>query len=113
MRRLCLLSLFVCAAASIALSRPFLLAQQDEPEVSRKVVSKATPIYPDLARRLNLHGVVKLVVVVAPDGKVTSTEVMGGNPVLSQAAVEAVRKWRYEAAREQTHAVVELRFDSH
>ena len=68
------------------------------------------PTYPELARRTNLRGVVKLVVVVAPDGKVTSTEVVGGNPVLVQAAVDAVRKWRYEVAAQQTHRVVELRF---
>ncbi len=81
--------------------------------VERKVVTQVSPVYPDLARRLNLRGVVKLIVVVAPDGKVASTEVMGGNPVLTQAAVNAVRKWRYEAGPEQTRGVVELRFDSH
>ena len=82
---------------------PFLRAQQDEPDVSRKVVSKVAPVYPDLARKLDLRGVVKSVVLIAPDGKVTSTEVMGGNPVLTQAAVDAVRQWRYEAATQQTH----------
>jgi protein TonB len=99
--------------AAVLLSVPFSWAQQTEPEVARKVVSKVAPSYPDLARRLNLRGVVKLVIVIAPDGSVKSTEVMGGNPVLTQAAVEAVRKWRYEATPEQTHGVVELRFDSH
>ena len=113
MRRWCLLSLCVCITASVVVSSPCSRAQQNEPEVERKVVSKVAPVYPDLARRLNLRGVVKLIVVVAPDGKVKSTEVMGGNPVLSQAAVDAVRKWRYEAALEQTRGVVEIRFDSH
>ena len=88
------------------------VAQQDRPEAARKVLSKVAPSYPELARRTNLHGVVKLVVVVAPDGKVTSTEVVGGNPVLVQAAVEAVRKWKYEPAPQPTHRVVELRFDA-
>jgi TonB family protein len=107
-----LFSLLVCAPAVVVLSGSFSWAQQ-EPEIVRKVVSKVAPTYPDLARRLNLHGVVKLVVVIAPDGSVKSTEVMGGNPVLTQAAIDAVRKWRYQAAPEQTHGVVELRFDSH
>jgi len=87
-------------------------AQQNQPDVERKVISKVTPLYPDLARRLNLRGVVKLLVLIEPDGRVKSTEVMGGNPVLTQAAVDAVRKWRYEAAPEQTRGVVEIRFDS-
>ncbi len=113
MRRWFLLPLLVCATAAVVLSGPFSCAQQDEAAVDRKVVSRVAPVYPDLARKLNLRGVVKLIVVVAPDGKVKSTEVMGGNPVLSQAAVEAVRKWRYEASPQQTHGVVELRFDAH
>lgn len=108
-----LLPLLMCATTAIVLSGLFLRAQQDEPEVDRKVVTRVAPSYPDLARRLKLHGVVKLVVVIAPDGRVKSTEVMGGNPVLTQAAVQAVSQWRYEAAPQQTHGIVELRFDSH
>jgi len=88
-------------------------SQDDPPQANRKLVSKVAPSYPDLARRTNVRGTVKLIVVVAPDGKVTSTEVVGGNPVLVQAAVDAVRKWRYESAPQQTHGVVELRFDTH
>jgi TonB family protein len=113
MRRWFLLPVLVCAGASIVLPRPRSSAQQDEPDVLRKVVNKVAPVYPELARKLSLHGVVKLVVVVAPDGKVVHTEVVGGNPVLTQAAVDAVRRWRYEPASQQTQGVVELRFDSH
>ena len=80
MRLSFLFSLFVCAAASTVLSGPIARAQQDEPDVARKLVSKVAPFYPDLARKLNLRGVVKLVVVIAPDGKVTSTEVMVETP---------------------------------
>jgi TonB family protein len=113
MRRWFLLPLLVCATAVALLSGPFSHAQQDEAAVERKVVSRVAPVYPDLARKLSLHGVVKLIVVIAPDGRVKSTEVVGGNPVLTQAAVDAVRKWRYESAPQQTHGIVELRFDAH
>ncbi len=113
MRRWIVVSLLGFSMSTVILSDPLSVAQQDQPEADRKVLSKVAPVYPDLARRTNVHGVVKLVVVVAPDGKVASTEVVGGNPVLVQAAVEAVRKWRYEAAPQQTHRVVELRFDTH
>ncbi len=105
--------LLVLATASVALSAPFSSAQQDDQEVERKVVTRVAPVYPDLARKLKLRGVVKLILVIAPDGRVKATEVMGGNPVLTQAAVEAVSKWRYEPAPQQTHGMVELRFDSH
>jgi TonB family protein len=112
MHRWIALVILVFSAAGVVLSYPFSFAQQGEPEAVRKVLSKAAPVFPDLARRTNLHGVVKLVVVIAPDGRVTSTEVIGGNPVLGQAAVDAVRKWRYEAAPQPTRGVVELRFDT-
>jgi len=105
--------LSVLAAVSLAFSGTFSFAQQDDEEVQRKVVTRVAPVYPDLARKLKLRGVVKLILVIAPDGRVKSTEVMGGNPVLTQAAVEAVSKWRYEPASQQTHGMVELRFDSH
>jgi TonB family protein len=113
MRRWLPLPILVCTTIAVVLSGPFSGAQQDDTEVERKVVTRVAPSYPDLARRLKLRGVVKLIVVIAPDGKVKSTEVIGGNPVLTQAAIEAVRQWRYEAAPQQTHGVVELRFDSH
>jgi protein TonB len=112
MQRWFVLIVLAFSTAGVVLFEPFAVAQQDQPGAERKVVSKVAPTYPELARKTNVHGVVKLLVVVAPDGKVTSTEVVGGNPVLVQAAVDAVRKWRYEAAAEQTHRVVELRFDA-
>jgi len=113
MRRRLPLFFLAFATATVALSGPFSWAQQAESEVTRKVVSRVAPVYPALARKLNLHGLVKLEVVIAPDGSVKFAEVTGGNPVLAQAAVDAVRKWRYEATPEQTHGLVELTFDSH
>jgi len=94
------------SSAAIALSHRCSFAQQEEPEVERKVA----PIYPDLARKTNIHGAVKLGVVIAPDGRVESTRVIGGNPVLIQAAVNVVRKWRYEAGPQRSTEVVELKF---
>ena len=113
MRRWFRLPLLVCVAATVVLPGSFSCAQEDEAAVERRLVSKVAPPYPDLARKLHLHGVVKLLVVIAPDGKVKSTNVLGGNPVLTQAATDAVLKWRYEAAPQQTHGIVELRFDAH
>lgn len=84
-------------------------AQQDE--VSRKVKSKVSPSYPELARRMSIAGVVKVQVVVAPNGSVKSTKVVGGHPLLVNAAVDAVKKWRFETAAEETTGVVEFKFD--
>lgn len=110
MKRCIAMALLVCSLASIVFSHSSSLAQQDEPE--RKVLNKVTPTYPDLARKTNIHGAVKLGVVIAPDGRVESTKVIGGNPLLIQAAVEAVRKWKYEAGPQRTNEVVELKFNT-
>lgn len=108
-----MIALLVFSAAGAVLPRSFSFAQQTQPEIRRKVVSRVVPAYPDLARRTNLRGAVKLLLVVAPDGAVNSTEVIGGNPVLAQAAVAAAHKWKFEAAPQQTKEVVELKFDTH
>ena len=84
-------------------------AQQDE--ITRKVKSKVFPSYPELARRMSIAGVVKVQVVVAPNGSVKSTKVVGGHPLLVNAAVDAVKKWRFETASEESTGVVEFKFD--
>lgn len=76
----------------------------------RRIKNKVQPIYPDLARHMNLSGVVKVELVIAPDGKVRSTKVLGGHPLLGEAALEAVRRWKYEAAKQESTEVVEIVF---
>ena len=85
-------------------------AQQDD--IGRKVKARVSPAYPDLARRMSISGVVKVQVVVAPNGTVKSTKIVGGHPLLVNAAVDAVKKWRFETAAEDTTGVVEFKFDS-
>jgi TonB family protein len=104
----CLIS--VLLAVIFGLSAP---AQDAGKEAERKAVSKVTPAYPELARKLNIHGVVKVGIVIAPTGKVTSAKVIGGNPVLVDAALTAVRKWMYEPAVDETNELVELKFEPH
>ncbi|MGC2194187.1 MAG: TonB family protein [Terriglobales bacterium] len=84
-------------------------AQQEE--ITRKVKTKVSPAYPELARRMSISGVVKVQVVVAPNGSVKSTKVVGGHPLLVNAAVDAVKKWHFETASEETTGVVEFKFD--
>ena len=80
-------------------------------ELSRKIKTKVSPVYPELARRMSISGVVKIQVVVAPNGSVKNTKIVGGHPVLANAAVDAVKKWRFEPASEETTGVVEFKFD--
>jgi len=79
--------------------------------LERKVKSRVSPIYPEIARKMNLAGVVKLEVTVTPSGTVKDTKVIGGNPILVNAAADAVKKWRFEPANDESVGVVEFRFD--
>jgi membrane protein involved in colicin uptake len=53
---------------------------------------------------------VKLEVGVKADGFVKSTRAIGGNPVLVQAAADAVSKWKFEVAQSETVEIVQLTF---
>lgn len=80
-------------------------------EVNRKAKLKVAPVYPELARRMNITGVVKVQVTVAPNGSIKNAKLVGGHPVLASAALDAVKKWRFETGPEDSTGIVEFRFD--
>ena len=85
-------------------------AQADQLQAStRKIKLSVPPQYPDLARRMNIQGVARVLLTVAPDGKVSDVKELGGNPVLVSSLVQAVKKWRYEAADKES--TIEVRFE--
>jgi TonB family protein len=105
-------ALFVLSAILIAILTfaPSHALAQETSESGRKLVSRVVPQYPNIARSMRIRGTVRADVLVAPNGKVTSIEVKGGHPLLAQAAQEALRQWKWEAASHETHETVELRF---
>lgn len=82
-----------------------------EQEIARKVKSKVAPVYPELARRMSISGIVKVQITVDKNGAVKNIKLVGGHPILSGAALDAVKKWRYEPAADETTGIVEFRFD--
>jgi TonB family protein len=60
---------------------------------------------------MHIRGIVKVEAVVRPNGTVKSTRVLGGNPVLVDAALDAVGKWKFEPAQGETTEVVQLAFE--
>jgi TonB family protein len=78
----------------------------------RKITVRAAPNYPDLARKMHVHGTVRVEAVVRSNGSVKSTRILGGNPVLVDAALEAVGKWRFEAAQSESAEVVQIVFET-
>jgi TonB family protein len=84
---------------------------QDSAQAARKIIVKTSPIYPTLAHSMNIHGVVKLAAIVAPNGVVKSVEVKGGHPLLTQSAVTAVGHWKFEPESHETTELIEIKFD--
>jgi TonB family protein len=75
----------------------------------RRVKVRVAPIYPEIARKMNVNGTVKIEVVIGSNGAIKSIRPLGGHPLFIQAASEALKKWRYEPGTETT-TVIEFRF---
>jgi TonB family protein len=84
--------------------------RSQEVAASRRVLSRVVPQYPELARSARIEGAVKVIVAVAPNGRPTSTKVVGGHPVLAKAAVDAIEKWKWFGSPDETTELVEIHF---
>lgn len=104
-------TVLLLAAVSVALVATLATAQTTSEQVQRKVASRVTPVYPELAKKMHIHGTVKVEAVVRANGSVKTTRVLGGNPVLVDAALDAVGKWKFETGQSETTEVVQLTFD--
>lgn len=105
-RRALILVVVVVALTFMAAS-----AQTGLPVSDRKVATRVTAVYPELAKKMHIHGAVRVEAIVRPNGTVKSTRVLGGNPVLVEAAQDAVGKWKFEPAQSETTEVVQLAFE--
>lgn len=93
---------------------PFLIApasaQTSQPQSNaRKVKVSVPPEYPELARKMNIQGLARVLATVTPDGAVAGVKELGGNPILVDALVQAVRKWKYEATDHESQ--IEVRYE--
>ncbi len=60
------------------------------------LVNRVQPVYPPLARQTRINGTVKLHAIIGKDGTVQQLQVVSGHPLLVQAALDAVKQWRYQ-----------------
>jgi len=98
------------AVATFSFGITVLAQNEATSEAARKVKAKVSPTYPELARRMNISGRVKLQVVISPDGRVKSANGLGGHPILIQACQDAVMKWEFLPATAETTQVIEFDF---
>jgi len=90
-----------------------LVAQNEEGAAERKVVSRVEPKYPPTLERLYIGGVVRLQVEISANGNVENAQLIGGNPILGQAAIAAVKQWKYAPGSHKTKQTERLEFDPH
>jgi|SRR5579863_7943059 TonB family protein len=92
---------------------PLTSRAQDDDASERKPITRVEPDYPETLKRLYIGGVVRVEVLVAQSGVVESTRLVGGSPILGQAAMKAVKQWRYSPAKSKETLTVKLDFDPH
>jgi len=59
------------------------------------VIHKVDPVYPQIAKTARVQGTVILAAVIGKDGTIQNLHVVSGHPLLTNAAMEAVKQWRY------------------
>lgn len=71
------------------------VVHRSEGVMEGQLIHQVEPKYPQIARDMHLSGAVHLRAIIGTDGTIRDLEVLSGNPILTRAAVDAVRQWRY------------------
>ncbi len=77
----------------------------------RKLISFVDPEYPETLKNLRIGGLVRLRVTVSASGRVENVQLLGGNPILAESAITAVKSWVYAAARSPSTTEVSVPFN--
>jgi periplasmic protein TonB len=59
------------------------------------LVKKVAPVYPEQALQMKIQGAVEIMATISKDGNITNMKVLNGDAILAQAAMEAVKQWKY------------------
>jgi TonB family protein len=100
---LCMIALFSAGTA----------AHGEENTGERKIIARVEPEYPETLQRLYIGGVVRLRLTIAANGNVENVTLLGGNPILGQSAMAAVKTWKYAPASSRTTTEIKVPFDPH
>jgi protein TonB len=60
------------------------------------LVSHTPPVYPEVARAARIQGTVIVEAVISKEGTVSDLRVISGHPLLTQAALDAIKTWKYK-----------------
>jgi TonB family protein len=106
-----LLLALVMAGVCLSAAKP--VGSQAKNDLERKVVTRVEPEYPETLKRLYIGGVVRLQVIVSAAGNVENVQLIGGNPILGQSALKAIKQWKFAPNTGKTTFVIPLTFDPH
>jgi len=98
------------AGALLAIAMSLTAANVPAQETNRRVISNPTPVYPELARKVHVAGVVKVQVVIAADGKIKDVKVIGGHPLLVDSVQETLKNWKYAPGASETTTTLAFNF---
>lgn len=99
----------ICSASIRVMLLSFVVLSGSAQE-ARRLVIQGPPAYPAAAKTMRLIGTVKVQVIIAKDGQIKDTKVLGGHPVLVDATLDALKKWKYAPAPSESTALLEFNF---
>jgi TonB family protein len=103
----------VFLAALVMVTAVFTPAQQSSTAAKseRKLVTRVEPEYPAILRVRQIGGTVRLEVTITAKGTVKSVALIGGNPILAEAAISAVKRWIYAPGDAVSSAQIAVEFN--
>lgn len=96
----------VALALVVALATPARAADE------RAVKQRVPVVYPEIAKRMKIGGEVRVQATVDPTGKVTAVKAISGNHMLTTAAEDAVKKWKFESGAGEATVTVAINFSA-
>lgn len=87
-----------------------LVVEQKSSRAERILIKRVEPEYPETLKARGIGGTVRLELVISPKGDVETISVIGGNPILTESAVKAVKQWIYAPSASQTRLQVSIPF---
>ena|ERR1700760_4074643 len=97
------------SALALAVALP--VRAQSESKTERKLITRVEPDYPPVLKMRQIGGTVRLEITITAKGTVDGAHVLGGNPILAESAIAAVKKWKYAPSDSTTTTAVSLDFN--
>jgi TonB family protein len=101
----------LCLAAALAFLPSAVVPQENAPKENQpKLLKKVIPAYPEILKKMNVSGTVRVQVTIAADGTVKDVEARGGNAIFIDSVAAAVRNWKFVPGERQRTADISVSF---